>query len=209
MMSRPSPPPCPPDRVTKDKQARSGSHTYTVDLGDTCSICTHIYTHSYTHIPCRRTRSHCLQDIKQPPSSSLPLVSSLSLFSFTFTITSHKITNRQQPCLCLCLYLYSFAPSLFHSNSQPSHPKPPNMSDPRRSMPLTFLSLGPVTSESFPKSQQPKQAGDAHKRRSSSLSSDGKGSAPGYRVLKVAPVHYGEHAGDHQDDWHNAAAVAE
>ncbi|KAG6367890.1 hypothetical protein INS49_002089 [Diaporthe citri] len=81
------------------------------------------------------------------------------------------------------------------------------MSDPRRSMPLTFLPLGPVTSESFPKAQQPKQDGDGHKRRSSSLSSDGKGSAPGYRVLKVAPVHYGEHAGDHQDDWHNAAAV--
>ncbi|KAI7781097.1 hypothetical protein LA080_015217 [Diaporthe eres] len=83
------------------------------------------------------------------------------------------------------------------------------MSDPRRSMPLTFLPLGPVTSESFPKEQQPKQAGDGHKRRSSSLSSDGKGSAPEYRVLKVAPVHYGEHAGDHQDDWHNAAAVVE
>lgn len=76
-------------------------------------------------------------------------------------------------------------------------------------MPLTFLSLGPVTSESFPKAQQAKPAGDVHKRRSSSLSSDGKASASGFKVLKVAPVHYGEHAGDHQDDWHNAAAVVE
>lgn len=102
------------------------------------------------------------------------------------------------------------APTLALSSISRQQPtQPPNMSDPRRSMPLTFLSLGPVTSESFPKSQQPKQAGDGHKRRSSSLSSDGKGSAPGYRVLKVAPVHYGEHAGEHQDDWHNAAVVAE
>lgn len=70
---------------------------------------------------------------------------------------------------------------------------------------LNFLPLGPVTSESFPKSQEAKPAtgatnGVEHKRRSSSLSSDGKG----YRVLKVAPVHFGEHAGDHKDDWHDA-----
>lgn len=72
--------------------------------------------------------------------------------------------------------------------------------------PLTgFLSLGPVTSDSFPKSQQPAPAnGEAHKRRSSSLSSDGKST---HRVLKVAPVHYGEHAGEHKDDWHEVAVV--
>lgn len=72
---------------------------------------------------------------------------------------------------------------------------------------LTFLPLGPVTSDSFPKAQQPARPvaeGEMHKRRSSSLSSDGK-SAAGYRVLKVAPVHYGEHAGEHKDDWHEVA----
>lgn len=65
---------------------------------------------------------------------------------------------------------------------------------------MSFLPLSPVTSESFPKAQKPKPAGEAevHKRRSSSLSSDGK---PTMRVLKVAPVHFGEHAGDHQADW--------
>lgn len=68
-----------------------------------------------------------------------------------------------------------------------------------------FLPLGPVTSDSFPKAQQPAPVGEQSKqRRSSSLSSDGKN---GYRVLKVAPVHYGEHAGEHKDDWHEVAVV--
>ncbi|KAF3764693.1 hypothetical protein M406DRAFT_340244 [Cryphonectria parasitica EP155] len=83
---------------------------------------------------------------------------------------------------------------------------------------LNFLPLGPVTSASFPKAQQTKPAEPAtaaaaaqsaaeHKRRSSSLSSDGKSS--GYRVLKVAPVHFGEHAGDHKDDWHEVEVAVE
>ncbi|ROV89166.1 hypothetical protein VSDG_08852 [Cytospora chrysosperma] len=65
---------------------------------------------------------------------------------------------------------------------------------------MTFLSLSPVTSDSFPKAQQPRPAGaEVHKRRSSSVSSVGKNTM---KVLKVAPVHFGEHGGDHQDDWH-------
>lgn len=78
-----------------------------------------------------------------------------------------------------------------------------------RQTPMAFLPLSPVTSDSFPKSQQVRSAANTaeiHKRRSSSLSSDGKNYAsPGYKVLKVAPVHYGEHAGDHQEDWHDVA----
>ncbi|PSR79681.1 hypothetical protein BD289DRAFT_375241 [Coniella lustricola] len=76
---------------------------------------------------------------------------------------------------------------------------------------LNFLPLGPVTSASFPKAQaaqtSPTAAPAEHKRRSSSLSSDGK--SAGYRVLKVAPVHFGEHAGEHKDDWHNVEAIIE
>lgn len=72
---------------------------------------------------------------------------------------------------------------------------------------MTFLPLGPVTSDSFPKAQATKPAGEeqSKQRRSSSLSSDGK--TAGYKVLKVAPVHYGEHAGEHKDDWHEVAVV--
>lgn len=72
---------------------------------------------------------------------------------------------------------------------------------------MTFLPLGPVTSDSFPKAQQAKPAaeeGVEHKRRSSSLSSN-----TGFRVLKVAPVHYGEHAGEHKDDWHEVEVAVE
>ena len=80
------------------------------------------------------------------------------------------------------------------------------MSAPRQAPLTSFLPLGPVTSSSFPKAQQAKAASEDkyHKRRTSSLSSDGK-STTGFKVLKVAPVHFGEHAGDHQDDWHEVA----
>lgn len=75
---------------------------------------------------------------------------------------------------------------------------------------MSFLPLGPVTSDSFPKAQQAKPVAEGveHKRRSSSLSSNGQGAA-GYRVLKVAPVHYGEHAGEHKDDWHEVEVAVE
>jgi hypothetical protein len=81
---------------------------------------------------------------------------------------------------------------------------------------FTFLSLAPATSESYP--QQPpkstpltaaaldegtKQAESNVKRRASSLSSDGAKS----RVLKLGPVHWGEHPGDHKGDWHENAVV--
>ncbi|EON98331.1 hypothetical protein UCRPA7_6151 [Phaeoacremonium minimum UCRPA7] len=63
--------------------------------------------------------------------------------------------------------------------------------------PHTFLSLAPLTSNSYPKAPQPT------KRRTSSQSSNG--GAARMRVLKLAPVHYGEHAGDHKGDWHEVA----
>lgn len=70
---------------------------------------------------------------------------------------------------------------------------------------MNFLPLGPVTSDSFPKAQEPAAAGELeHKRRSSSVSSAGKST---HRVLKVAPVHYGQHSGEHKDDWHEVVAV--
>jgi len=65
--------------------------------------------------------------------------------------------------------------------------------------PSTFLSLAPATSPSYPqprKSQRADSAGEATKRRSSS------GSAGGLRILKLGPVHWGEHLDDHQEDWH-------
>lgn len=79
---------------------------------------------------------------------------------------------------------------------------------------MTFLSLGPVTSDSFPKVQPAQTAtaapttestAEMHKRRSSSLSSAGGG----MRILKLGPVHYGEHPGDCKSDFHQEVAVSE
>lgn len=65
--------------------------------------------------------------------------------------------------------------------------------------PGVFLSLAPATSGGI------KVAAEGISRppvrRSSSLSSEG--SAKGYKVLKLNPVHLGEHADDHKGDWHD------
>jgi hypothetical protein len=39
-------------------------------------------------------------------------------------------------------------------------------------------------------------------RRSSSMSSDGSTGKARLRFLKLGPVHWGEHQGDHKEDWH-------
>ncbi|KAI0545550.1 hypothetical protein F4679DRAFT_588422 [Xylaria curta] len=66
--------------------------------------------------------------------------------------------------------------------------------------PTTFLSLAPETSSSYPTAQDIKPA--AHPRRSSSVSSAGSTTL---RVLKLGPVHYGEHPDEHKDDFHEVA----
>ncbi|KAJ2904512.1 hypothetical protein MKZ38_007844 [Zalerion maritima] len=58
---------------------------------------------------------------------------------------------------------------------------------PPRSMSSSLISL----SEATPKS-----------RRSSSMSSDSSSSKGRLRFLKLGPVHWGEHQGDHKEDWH-------
>lgn len=87
----------------------------------------------------------------------------------------------------------------------------------QRNPPAFFLPLAPATSASYP--QAP--ASRAHERasvipapaeevapapilrRSSSVSSGGSATS-GYRVLKLGPVHWGEHLGEHKHDFHNA-----
>ncbi len=82
--------------------------------------------------------------------------------------------------------------------------------------PATFLNLAPNTSNSYPREQRKSlsattapvesTSGDdaAAKSRASSLSSDGSGSSV-QRVLKLGPVHWGEHQDDHKGDWHEVA----
>ncbi|KAH8159666.1 hypothetical protein CIB48_g8574 [Xylaria polymorpha] len=75
-------------------------------------------------------------------------------------------------------------------------PKRITMVQPR---PVAFLSLAPETSASYPTAQDIKPA--LHPRRSSSVSSAGST----LRVLKLGPVHYGEHPDGHRDDFHEVA----
>jgi hypothetical protein len=81
---------------------------------------------------------------------------------------------------------------------------------PQKFLPLTpaprsnFLSLAPATSPSYPKkpvTTSRSHARPAAPRRSSSGSSSS--SSSGYRILKLGPVHYGEHPDDHKDDFHD------
>ncbi|KAI0539761.1 hypothetical protein GGR58DRAFT_211133 [Xylaria digitata] len=67
--------------------------------------------------------------------------------------------------------------------------------------PNAFLSLAPETSASYPTAQDIKPA--AHPRRSSSVSS--AASAGSLRVLKLGPVHYGEHPDEHKEDFYEVA----
>ncbi|KAM0305210.1 hypothetical protein HYE67_008878 [Fusarium culmorum] len=88
------------------------------------------------------------------------------------------------------------------------------MSDlpPQNFLPLTpppkssFLSLAPATSPSYPQ----KPAARSHtrpaaERRASveSSASSSSNSNNSYRILKLGPVHWGEHADDHKHDFHD------
>ncbi|KAI5925029.1 hypothetical protein F4810DRAFT_708834 [Camillea tinctor] len=68
--------------------------------------------------------------------------------------------------------------------------------------PTTFLSLAPTTSSSYPTTQDVTPANTS--RRSSSLSSVGS-----LRFLKLGPVHWGEHPGEHKGDFHEVAVEKE
>lgn len=70
----------------------------------------------------------------------------------------------------------------------------------KRSMPLNFLSLGPVTSGAQPQASKPQDRSQPA-RRTSSMDSD----KPTFKILKLGPVHLGEHIGEHKEDWHEVA----
>ncbi|PON30655.1 hypothetical protein TGAM01_v200075 [Trichoderma gamsii] len=65
--------------------------------------------------------------------------------------------------------------------------------------PSSFLSLAPATSSSYPQMPSSRSAEIPERRRSSSSLS----STTGFRVLKLGPVYWGEHDGDHKDDFHD------
>lgn len=66
--------------------------------------------------------------------------------------------------------------------------------------PSSFLSLAPATSSSYPQMPSSRSGAIPERRRSSSSSTTG------FRVLKLGPVYWGEHEGDHKDDFHDIPA---
>ncbi|KAF4442720.1 hypothetical protein F53441_11661 [Fusarium austroafricanum] len=82
---------------------------------------------------------------------------------------------------------------------------------PQKFLPLTpapkssFLSLAPATSPSYP--QKPAVRSHtrpaAPRRASTESSSSSSSSNNSYRILKLGPVHYGEHADEHKHDFHD------
>lgn len=73
--------------------------------------------------------------------------------------------------------------------------------------PTMFLSLAPETSASYPTAQAIKPAATTTTtRRSSSVSSSSSSGGNGsLRVLKLGPVHWGEHPGEHKEDFYEVA----
>jgi hypothetical protein len=65
--------------------------------------------------------------------------------------------------------------------------------------PSTFLSLAPTTSSSYPQMPISRSGAIPERRRSSSSSS----TTTGFRILKLGPVYWGEHADDHKEDFHD------
>lgn len=74
---------------------------------------------------------------------------------------------------------------------------------------MKFLSLAPLVSDSYPKTQAPVRprgdstSSDTSSRRSSESAPD----QSGQRVLKLGPVHWGEHTDDHKDDFVHVPAA--
>ncbi|QUC21477.1 uncharacterized protein UV8b_05720 [Ustilaginoidea virens] len=74
-----------------------------------------------------------------------------------------------------------------------------------------FLSLAPATSASYPQAPASRAApkereasaapAEPTRRRSSSSSSRG------HRILKLGPVHWGEHLDEHKEDYHDISIV--
>ncbi|KAF4993362.1 hypothetical protein FGRMN_6536 [Fusarium graminum] len=80
---------------------------------------------------------------------------------------------------------------------------------PQQFLPLTpppksnFLSLAPATSPSYPQKPAVRDHTRPVPRRSSTESSSSSSSSNTYRILKLGPVHYGEHADEHTHDFHD------
>ncbi|CAM1504096.1 Fc.00g016870.m01.CDS01 [Cosmosporella sp. VM-42] len=65
-----------------------------------------------------------------------------------------------------------------------------------------FLSLAPATSPSYPQKPTTRSHGRAAIPEGSTRAPLPRQDSNGYRILKLGPVHYGEHPGQHKADFH-------
>jgi hypothetical protein len=114
--------------------------------------------------------------------------------------TSSPSSNQKH--ICLSIYLSKLSLYIKPTTTiNMSSSKPQTQFNP-------FLTLAPATSASYPQTPASRAvAGDAAvapvrpvQRRSSSVSSAGS-----FKVLKLGPVHWGEHPDEHKEDFHEVA----
>lgn len=65
-----------------------------------------------------------------------------------------------------------------------------------------YLSLAPATSPSYPQKPAVRSHARAAAIPESRPAPVARQSSSGYRILKLGPVHYGEHADEHKADFH-------
>jgi len=74
-------------------------------------------------------------------------------------------------------------------------------------LPTPFLCLAPERSPSYPRKQTARRLSTSSDDSSISNADHAiarrvSASAPGFKILKLGPVHWGEHLEEHQDDFH-------
>lgn len=98
----------------------------------------------------------------------------------------------------------SLAPTVSASYPLPPRSRQQSVTHLTRPLPLTHGPTPEAAIASTPPSVASSVVMEPKHRRSSSMSSDGSSSTGKSRLrfLKLGPVHWGEHQGDHKEDWH-------
>jgi hypothetical protein len=137
-----------------------------------------------------------------PQAAEAPMTTFLSLVPITsapYTPRLERALPERRPSGFLTL-----APATSASYPQAPRSRYQSVTHLTRPLPLTHgampeedvaIATPRSMSSSLASIQEPKS------RRSSSMSSDGSSRAR-LRFLKLGPVHWGEHQGDHKGDWH-------
>lgn len=136
-----------------------------------------------------------------PQAADVPLRNFLSLIPTTSAPYVPKL-ERPLPERRLSGFL-TLAPTTSASYPQAPRSRHQSVSHLTRPLPLTHGAM-PDEPIAAPRSMSSSvvSLSEPKSRRSSSMSSDGSVGKARLRFLKLGPVHWGEHQGDHKEDWH-------